>query len=57
MTQLIRETASAFRGIILGAYVVALAFCGAGIWLVYLGATPCSRGLLAETHEPNTIAR
>ena len=39
MVQLIRETSSALRAIILGAYIVALAFCGAGIWLVYLGAT------------------
>lgn len=39
MAQLIRETGSALRAIVLGAYIVALAFCGAGIWLVYLGAT------------------
>lgn len=42
MPFLLRETNTALRVVILGAYVIAVVFCGAGIWLVYLGASGAS---------------
>ncbi|MCH8823860.1 MAG: hypothetical protein IH984_10170 [Planctomycetes bacterium] len=38
MAQLINATKSTLRAVVFGAYIVGLVFCGAGIWLVYLGA-------------------
>jgi len=39
MPQLIRATSTTLRLVIIGAFVLAAVFVGAGIWLVYLGAT------------------
>lgn len=38
MARLIKETSSALRMIIIGAFFLTAIFCMAGIWLVYLGA-------------------
>ena len=39
MAQLIRATSTILRMVIIGAFMLATVFVGAGIWLVYLGAT------------------
>lgn len=38
MPQLVRATSTTLRLVIIGAFVLAAVFVGAGIWLVYLGA-------------------
>jgi hypothetical protein len=50
MPALVRETNTALRMVILGAYSIAVVFCGAGIWLVYLGATGGSEISLFGAH-------
>ena len=39
MARLIKETSSALRIVIIGAFFLTFLFCVAGIWLVYLGAS------------------
>lgn len=56
MAKLVRETSEALRVIVAGAYVVALVFCGAGIWLVYLGTAGASEMSFFGAHLKSTNA-